>query len=154
MAGTATKPFPRRVLERVRLAPRGEPTECWDWSGYINSVTGYGQVSWQDGPRVGQSGTHRAAWVLANRRPIPDGMSIHHTCYNRKCFNPAHLRLRTPVENSRDNSWRRKTHCAQGHAYDEVNTRFTKEGYRVCRACAHPAGRRVTAAKTLARRSA
>ena len=29
-----------------------------------------------------------------------------------------------------------KTHCKNGHLMDERNTRFTKEGWRNCRACA------------------
>lgn len=28
-----------------------------------------------------------------------------------------------------------KTHCPNGHAYDEANTYFTKEGWRSCRQC-------------------
>lgn len=31
---------------------------------------------------------------------------------------------------------RSKTHCAQGHAFDEGNTRHTRSGRRACRACA------------------
>lgn len=34
-----------------------------------------------------------------------------------------------------------KTHCPQGHPYDEANTRLTKTG-RVCRACAREANQR------------
>ena len=30
---------------------------------------------------------------------------------------------------------RSKTHCPNGHAYDEANTYFTKEGWRNCRKC-------------------
>lgn len=28
-----------------------------------------------------------------------------------------------------------KTHCPQGHPYDAANTRYSKEGFRRCRAC-------------------
>lgn len=37
--------------------------------------------------------------------------------------------------NGRDKN-RNKTHCIRGHAFDESNTLYTKEGYRKCRACA------------------
>jgi hypothetical protein len=30
---------------------------------------------------------------------------------------------------------RTKTHCKYGHAFDEKNTRITKEGHRCCRTC-------------------
>lgn len=29
----------------------------------------------------------------------------------------------------------KSTHCAYGHAWDEKNTRYTKEGWRKCRRC-------------------
>ncbi len=35
-----------------------------------------------------------------------------------------------------------KTHCPQGHAYDEANTRVTPQGGRVCRTCERAKGRR------------
>lgn len=35
-----------------------------------------------------------------------------------------------------------KTHCPQGHAYDETNTRVTPQGSRVCRTCERAKGRR------------
>lgn len=34
-----------------------------------------------------------------------------------------------------------RTHCAQGHPFDEANTRVDKRGYRVCRACANERSR-------------
>lgn len=37
--------------------------------------------------------------------------------------------------NGRDKN-RNKTHCIRGHAFDELNTLYTKEGYRKCRTCA------------------
>lgn len=34
------------------------------------------------------------------------------------------------------NRQRNKTHCIRGHAFDELNTLYTKEGHRKCRTCA------------------
>lgn len=34
-----------------------------------------------------------------------------------------------------------RTHCAQGHPFDEANTKKDKRGYRVCRACANERSR-------------
>lgn len=31
--------------------------------------------------------------------------------------------------------WASKTHCPQGHLYDEKNTRISKVGGRLCKAC-------------------
>jgi len=42
---------------------------------------------------------------------------------------------------------RERTHCAKGHAFDEANTRYTKQGYKRCRACHAEKMRRYTAQK-------
>lgn len=46
---------------------------------------------------------HRAAWVGANGRQVPDGLTVDHICHVRLCVNPMHLRLRTNIDNARDN---------------------------------------------------
>lgn len=72
--------------------------------------------------------------------PIPEGLHIDHLCRNRLCVNPAHLE---PVTH-RVNTLRgigfaavnaAKTHCANGHPYDQGNTYTDPKGYRHCRTC-------------------
>ena len=43
---------------------------------------------------------HRYSWTRENG-PIPDGMWIDHTCFNRACVNVGHLRLATRTQNNR-----------------------------------------------------
>ena len=73
--------------------------------------------------------------------PILDGHEVHHVCENKRCCNPAHLVLKTRGEhnkchaNSLSTINAGKTHCPQGHEYDEGNTYISSEGYRRCRIC-------------------
>ena len=66
--------------------------ECWNWT---RSMSNYGCAYYQ-GKSVS---SHRLAWQLANGRPPQDGMMILHSCDNKKCCNPNHLREGTCKEN-------------------------------------------------------
>lgn len=71
---------------------RASEDECWLWTGAVDT-RGYGNMNC-DG-RTKRS--HRIAWELAHG-PIPPGVGHHgtvvmHTCDNRICCNPAHLKL-------------------------------------------------------------
>ena len=108
----------------------GHPDQCWPWQRSTGSH-GYGNA-W-DGVTVRLA--HRVAWVMWHGEQIPEGMTIDHTCRNRVCCNPSHLRVLTNEENARDNGNARKSHCPAGHAYDETNTYIGPTGGRRCRAC-------------------
>jgi hypothetical protein len=123
---------------------------CWPWRGH-RSDEGYGVF--------GKSGTgaHRVAYELMVR-PIPEGLSIDHTCHNvdstcpggttcqhRLCVNPAHLEavtqgenvLRSPHTMPHHNA--AKTHCPQGHEYTPENTYSRRtaanRARRECKTC-------------------
>lgn len=127
--------IPDRVLPRFcAYVDQSDTFGCWPWTRSVGSH-GYGQIGWQlGGGRNTMVLAHRVAWWLAHG-PIPDGLTIDHRCRNRRCCNPAHLRLLTNVENARDNGNARKTHCPRNHPYDEVNTLIDRKGHRACRAC-------------------
>jgi hypothetical protein len=116
---------------------RGGPDECWPWTASTRGG-GYGQIA-RGGLNNGMFTAHRVAWELL-RGPIPAGYVVDHLCKNPRCCNPNHLE---PVP-ERVNLMRgdgpaaqaaRKTHCPQGHPYDEANTHISAKGYRQCREC-------------------
>jgi len=50
-------------------------------------------------PFMGEVLVHRLTYRLVNGE-IPDGLKLDHTCHNRWCVNPQHLRLATTKQNA------------------------------------------------------
>ena len=71
------------------------------------------------------------------------GKIVYHTCDNKLCINPEHLRIGTHADNMADmkakgrgrNQNKAKSHCKLGHEFTEENTWVSKDGRRYCRAC-------------------
>lgn len=129
---TTAEVMERRFWDKVSIGDG-----CWEWlAGKTGS--GYGAISI---PNSGQRmiGAHRYAYELM-RGAIPEGLHIDHLCRNPGCVNPAHLEPVTSAENIRRSriavERRGRTHCPQGHPYDEENTyRNPNSGDRACREC-------------------
>ncbi len=107
---------------------------CWLWIGRKN-WRGYGEISIKNQFKK----AHRFAYEFFIG-PIPEGLEIDHLCRVRDCVNPEHLEAVTHRENvMRGNSpsanAASKTHCPQGHPYDEANTLIGRNGWRYCREC-------------------
>ena len=153
-----------RGPRRVNVRPRDRPTccevidvaksieerfwskvdrsgECWVWIG-AKDDRGYG--FFRVAPKTVRA--YRFAYEMLVG-PIPQGLELDHLCRNHSCVNPAHLDPVTHRENNRRGvagavatvRQQAKTHCPQGHPYDEANTmiRRTKLGNpeRHCREC-------------------
>ncbi len=137
-----------RFWEKVTVAPDG----CWRWTGTLSK--GYGRFHPGSGRRSGYGMTraHRLSYMVLVG-PIGDGLQLDHVCHtndescpggesclHRRCVNPAHLEPMTNAENQRRSPntlaslAAAKTHCPQGHPYDDENT-LRSGGKRWCRTC-------------------
>lgn len=76
-----------RTLADLKARTVEDGKGCWNWQRSTGTA-GYGQL----GFRGKVEGAHRAAYMLATG-PIPAGMYVLHSCDNRRCCNPGHLRL-------------------------------------------------------------
>lgn len=119
-----------RFMSKVR-----KTTTCWMWEGSLRGH-GYGQFY--------LNGSMAAAHRISYQHfvgPIPIGLVLDHICRVRTCVNPEHLRTITNKENvliGIGNSAvnKRKTHCKNGHAFDDKNTYFSGNlTWRRCKAC-------------------
>jgi hypothetical protein len=122
-------------------APANAPEigACWIWAGAL-SPDGYSMMQLR-GTNIG---AHR--WSYWHHiGDVPSGLELDHLCTVVACVNPWHLEPVTHEENVRRVN-ARKTHCPQGHPYDEANTRYQANGARLCRTCqaAHEARRRAS----------
>lgn len=111
-----TVSVPERVAERAYTRVDANEDGCWI-SRYSVASHGYSQIGWQDGKggRFVVLG-HRAAWTHLHGQ-VPVGMTLDHTCKQRRCVNPEHLRLMSNFENARRNNGSDfpMGQCANGH---------------------------------------
>ncbi len=136
MTKNVLTPFRHRLFAKVLVGDG-----CWEWQA--STSVGYGVIG---------RGRRGEGTVLAHRAmyeqivgPIPEGLTLDHLCRNRRCVRPGHLEPVTLAENKRRGESiaeqnRRKTHCPQGHPYDDENTEWHQyrgagKFGRHCKAC-------------------
>lgn len=112
---------------------RIEPSEhCWLWTGTVDNRYGI----WGGAPAKGRPRNdvaHRSVWSLLVEGDLPG--HLHHRCDVKHCVRPAHL---SPTDASEHRAIHHpaKTHCVNGHVFDEQNTYYRKDNKtRQCRAC-------------------
>ena len=121
---------PRPLKERFfeSLPVDRDPSKCWQWQAGLFS-TGYGQI-WSGGSIGTNLGAHRVAWEFANDRKVPEGMCVLHSCDNRSCCNPSHLRLGTKLDNYVDSVERDRNSKGEAHGNSKVPDWIIKEALK------------------------
>ena len=97
---------------------------CWEWTA-ARDAKGYGQFKHRGGMRL----AHRVAYEN-ERGPIPAGLQIDHTCWNRACVNPAHLRLADNALNAQNRAGARSDSMSgvRGVYWDKREKRWRADG--------------------------
>lgn len=118
-------------LERIRLRSSSEG-ECMVYNGQ-RTADGYGIIRINRKHQV----VHKVMWESVNGA-IPEGMQLDHLCRNEPCWNPDHLEVVTPLENTlrsknpaSANS--KKTHCKRGHPLSGDNLHVSTRNGRPTR---------------------
>lgn len=127
---------PPEIRYYEKECPRSDlKSPCHIFAGNITNK-GYGRTSIKKKHIL----VHVYVW-LKHHGMITDGKEIDHQCHVRSCCNINHLREVTHQVNMTENCegmrWQQmkaKTHCAQGHPFDEGNT-YRNKNKRFCRKC-------------------
>lgn len=140
------------IEERLWRYIQPEPNSgCWLWDGALSGV-GYGVLNVGQAESGGGRSKIRYAHVLSyeiHKGVVPEGLELDHICRTRSCCNPDHVEPVTHAENLRrgfhpkgaEHPLGAKTHCPEGHVYDDSNTytHTNKNGKtsRYCKKCTY-----------------
>lgn len=90
---------PERIERFWKKVEKGDG--CWNWKGQ-KGTKGYGTFRYHAGKGRNRGILcHRIAYTLT-KGPIKQGECVLHSCDNRLCCNPDHLRVGTNIDNIRD----------------------------------------------------
>jgi hypothetical protein len=95
--------------------------DCWFWTSGHKSG-GYGNFVLRGKPTL----AHRFSYELANG-PIPEGLFILHSCDNKLCVRPEHLRAGTQLENMQDCKAKGRTPFGEKRGASKLTDEMVRE---------------------------
>jgi hypothetical protein len=102
---------PIMVIAKMLNALVFDPvSECWNYLPKrpgSRSTKGYPTLNWENKQHI--IGLHRLALIFDTDAPAPPGLLALHSCGNRRCCAPYHLRWGNDRENAEDH----KRHTAE-----------------------------------------
>ena len=100
---------------------------CWLWLGAVSNA-GYGKLGLMRNGKKVTLGAHRAFYE-AHVGPIPEGFVIMHSCDNKLCVNPSHLRADTQANNMKDKAVKKRSAYGQRNARSKLTDAQVLEIY-------------------------
>jgi hypothetical protein len=120
-----------RAARERRFWTNIEKTDkCWNWRGRIGN-SGYGSTHYNGRP----TSASRVALELSGQL-APLGAFVLHSCDNKLCCNPAHLRWGSAQDNADDRELRGRSVKPRGERHGQA--KLTDEQVRYIRASGRP----------------
>jgi hypothetical protein len=118
----------RQLINFRKKVIVGDLSQCWNWTG-AKAPGGYGRLNLNGRNTL----AHRVAHMIASDGPIPEGMSVLHSCDNPSCVNPGHLSLGDHLQNMKEMKNRGRSLTGDrnfARVYPEKLSRGDKNGAR------------------------
>ena len=96
-------PQPKRFVQAIEMAYEKQTDNCYSLD---EKQTSYRMVVYKNKNMV----AHRVVCRLAHGEPPPDKPQATHSCHNKWCINPRHLRWGSAKDNAADYQQLRRTH--------------------------------------------